>query len=84
MIPQNCAELSEAYSVGSAASVAAALESLLRARSDLLPEGFSAETVAGFVVAFFTRRRQEQGAAPSPLTRLRTSLEQGDRAKFLA
>ena len=78
--------MSEAYSVGSAASVAAALESLLKARSDLLPEGFSAETVAGFVVAFFARQREEQGqgAAPSPLVRLRTSLEQGDRAKFLA
>ena len=72
--------------MGSAASVAKALESLLRARLDLLPEGFSAETVAGFVVAFLARQREtEQGtAAPSPLTRLRTSLEQGDRAKFLA
>ena len=76
--------MSEAYSVGSAASVAAALESLLKARSDLLPEGFSAETVAGFVVAFFARQREAEGAAPSPLARLRTSLEQGDRAKFLA
>ena len=76
--------MSEAYSVGSAASVAAALESLLKARSDLLPEGFSAETVAGFVVAFFARQREAEGDAPSPLARLRTSLEQGDRAKFLA
>ena len=55
---QNCSELSAAYSVGSAAAAASALESLLRARPDLLPEGHSAEALAGCVVGFFARQER--------------------------
>ena len=72
---QNCSELSAAYSVGSAAAAATALESLLKARSDLLPEGHSAEALAGCVVGFFARQREVEGAMPSSLARFKMSLK---------
>ena len=73
---QNCSDLSAAYSVGSAAAAASALESLLGARSDLLPEGHSAEALAGCVVGFFARQREVEGAMPSSLARFRMALKQ--------
>ena len=63
--------------MGSAAAAASALESLLRARSDLLPEGHSAEALAGCVVGFFARQREVEGAMTSSLARFKMSLEQG-------